>query len=108
MKNPIALNNNKNTQVSPLFLLHEIIGSTHYYHPLAARLEDKMPVYGLELLNSGICLKDLTMRKLASEYVKLIKTVQSSGPYRLAGWSAGGLFAYEIAYQLIAVAKKRR
>jgi len=33
--------------------------------------------------------------------VRVIRSVQPHGPYRLAGWSAGGLIAYEMARQLL-------
>jgi thioesterase domain-containing protein len=32
----------------------------------------------------------------------MIRSVQPAGPYRVAGWSGGGIIAYEIATQLIA------
>ena len=32
--------------------------------------------------------------------IRLMQAVQSAGPYRLAGWSFGGLLAYEVAQQL--------
>jgi thioesterase domain-containing protein len=33
--------------------------------------------------------------------VQMIRAVQPVGPYRVAGWSAGGILAYEIAIQLL-------
>jgi len=33
--------------------------------------------------------------------VQMIRSIQPTGPYRIAGWSFGGLLAYEIATQLI-------
>jgi thioesterase domain-containing protein len=38
---------------------------------------------------------------MASRMVAMIRNVQSTGPYRVAGWSFGGLLAYEIARQLL-------
>ena len=35
--------------------------------------------------------------------IKMIRAVQPTGPYRVAGWSFGGTLAYEIATQLIGV-----
>ena len=35
-------------------------------------------------------------------YIVAIRDVQPQGPYRLAGWSAGGTIAFEIARQLLA------
>src|ERR1700676_2613119 len=41
-----------------------------------------------------------TMEQLAARLRKTIVALQPDGPYRLAGWSFGGILAYEIAVQL--------
>jgi arthrofactin-type cyclic lipopeptide synthetase C len=38
---------------------------------------------------------------MATRMVGIIRSVQPHGPYRLAGWSFGGLLAYEVAQQLL-------
>jgi len=38
---------------------------------------------------------------MAARLVEIIRTVQPVGPYRFAGWSLGGVLAYEVATQLI-------
>jgi arthrofactin-type cyclic lipopeptide synthetase C len=38
---------------------------------------------------------------MAARLVRMIREVQPVGPYRLAGWSFGGVLAYEIAVQLV-------
>ncbi|KAL2115614.1 hypothetical protein VTJ04DRAFT_9869 [Mycothermus thermophilus] len=38
---------------------------------------------------------------IARKYIEEIKRRKPHGPYSLAGWSAGGVIAYEIIYQLI-------
>lgn len=38
---------------------------------------------------------------VASKFIEEIRRRQRAGPYRLAGWSAGGVIAFEIAHQLI-------
>lgn len=40
------------------------------------------------------------MECLATRLLSAMRSVQPHGPYRLAGWSFGGLLAYEIAIQL--------
>jgi arthrofactin-type cyclic lipopeptide synthetase C len=42
-----------------------------------------------------------TMQAMAERMVKMLREVQVAGPYRLAGWSFGGVLAYEIAQQLL-------
>jgi len=41
------------------------------------------------------------MECLAARLVRQIRAVQPHGPYRLAGWSFGGVLAYEVAAQLL-------
>jgi nonribosomal peptide synthetase DhbF len=41
-----------------------------------------------------------SIREMAEEYVKELRTVQPSGPYHLLGWSMGGRVAQEMAVQL--------
>lgn len=40
------------------------------------------------------------MECLATRLIKVMRQAQPEGPYRLAGWSFGGVLAYEIAQQL--------
>jgi thioesterase domain-containing protein len=37
---------------------------------------------------------------MAEEYIEAIRAVQSQGPYRIGGYSAGGVVAFEMAHQL--------
>ena len=38
---------------------------------------------------------------MAADYVEALVQVQPRGPYHLAGWSTGGVVAYEMAQQLV-------
>lgn len=38
--------------------------------------------------------------EMVSAYIKAIRSVQPQGPYRLLGWSLGGVIAFEMASQL--------
>ncbi|EXL31150.1 Syringopeptin synthetase C [Pseudomonas syringae pv. syringae str. B301D-R] len=83
----------------PLFLVHEFTGQDVHFAALAVHIDSDIPVYGL----SGIPLGQeqlLTMECLATRLLGAMRSVQPHGPYRLAGWSFGGLLAYEIAIQL--------
>src|SRR5258708_21522933 len=42
-----------------------------------------------------------SMESLAKSMVALIQAIQHSGPYRLAGYSSGGILAYAITQQLL-------
>lgn len=97
--NPIPLRSN-GTQ-PPLFLIHEPSGDPLVYAPFAAQLPDDLPIYALQAL--GIHAEDeppKTLEALASAHVEAIRRQQPKGPYRMAGWSLGGIIAYEIAQQL--------
>ncbi|WP_460064899.1 non-ribosomal peptide synthase/polyketide synthase [Pseudomonas sp. S2_H08] len=83
-----------------LFLIHEFSGREVYFPALAMHIEGQFPIYGLP----GVPLGQPQMRTLecmATRMVGIIRAVQPHGPYRLAGWSFGGLLAYEIAQQLL-------
>ncbi|MCX4091614.1 amino acid adenylation domain-containing protein [Nocardia sp. alder85J] len=41
-----------------------------------------------------------TLPELARGHVAQLRTIEPDGPYRLAGWSFGGVLAYEMAQQL--------
>jgi phthiocerol/phenolphthiocerol synthesis type-I polyketide synthase D len=43
-----------------------------------------------------------TVTAKAARYTELIRQRQPDGPYRLGGWSFGGLLAFEVARQLVA------
>ncbi|WP_186156384.1 non-ribosomal peptide synthetase [Burkholderia gladioli] len=88
---------------TPLFLAHPVGGGVMYAHDLAPWLDTGTPVFGLAAPGFGegeTPLRD--MAALGRAHVAAIREVQAHGPYRIAGWSAGGLVAYEIARQLLA------
>jgi arthrofactin-type cyclic lipopeptide synthetase C len=83
-----------------LFLIHEFSGRDVYFPALGLHIEGKFPIYGLP----GVPLGQPQLRTLecmAARLVGIIRSVQPHGPYRLAGWSFGGLLAYEVAQQLL-------
>jgi len=87
-------------QQRPLFLVHEFTGLDLYFPTLGQHIDSDIPVYGLP----GVALGQTqlqTMECLATRLLQLMRTVQPQGPYRLAGWSFGGVLAYEIAIQLV-------
>ncbi|MBY8947247.1 amino acid adenylation domain-containing protein [Pseudomonas sp. SH10-3B] len=82
---------------TPLFCLHQPSGTVHHYMPMVAGLPKAMPVFGIPLPDT---LRDQDIEALAREYVPQIRQIQAQGPYRLGGWSMGGLLALELARQL--------
>lgn len=87
----------------PIFMIHPPGGIVMCYRELAARVDPQQPliairsrgVHGDESLPQSI-------EEAAADYIAAVRTVQAKGPYRLGGWSLGGLFALEMATQLLA------
>jgi thioesterase domain-containing protein/acyl carrier protein len=85
----------------PLFLMHAHGGNVLEYHTLARLIDADQPVYALQARGlDGNIPSELTLERMASEYIAEMRTLQSEGPYFLAGFCFGGLVAFEIAQQL--------
>ena len=85
----------------PLFCIHPAVGLGWGYTGLLAHLDDKLPVYGLQSsgLRGDVSLPG-NIAHMATDYLAQIRRIQPEGPYRLLGWSLGGLIAHEITAQL--------
>ncbi|HET8890235.1 MAG TPA: amino acid adenylation domain-containing protein [Candidatus Angelobacter sp.] len=86
--------------LTPLFLVHDGGGNELYFSNLAKFLPGELPVYGLPSVPANEPQLH-SMRAMAERMVHLIHEAQPEGPYRLAGWSFGGILAYEIAQLLL-------
>ncbi|HKS14132.1 MAG TPA: amino acid adenylation domain-containing protein [Pseudomonas sp.] len=84
----------------PLFLVHDFTGLDAYFPVLGQHLPGDFPILGLPGTGLGEATPR-TLECLAARLVELIRGVQPQGPYRLAGWSFGGVLAYEVAAQLL-------
>ncbi|MEU7157487.1 amino acid adenylation domain-containing protein [Streptomyces chrestomyceticus] len=85
----------------PLFVLHPAGGISWCYSGLLSRLDPAQPVYGLQA--RGLARDEplpATMEEMAADYVRQLRTVRPHGPYRLLGWSVGGVLAHTVAVQL--------
>lgn len=86
----------------PFFCVHAIFGSAFPYHNLALHMDREQPFYGLQA--RGLDGREEPLDKIesmAESYIAAIRTVQPQGPYRLGGYSFGGLVAFEMAQQLV-------
>ncbi|HEY4592851.1 MAG TPA: AMP-binding protein, partial [Thermoanaerobaculia bacterium] len=81
----------------PLFFVHPVGGNGLCYVGLARRLG--RPVYGLQVPDEEV--RPATLEEMATRYVDAIRAVWPSGPWRLGGWSMGGVVAFEMARQLV-------
>ena len=84
----------------PLFCVHPAGGQVWTYRPLLSVLPADQPLYALQG-RAGDGAPD-SVEAMAASYLEAVRTVQPHGPYRLAGWSFGGLVAYEMARLLAA------
>nr|WP_307734554.1 thioesterase domain-containing protein [Xanthomonas albilineans] len=83
---------------SPLFLLYDGFCNVMYGRKIVEFLRCDIQVYGVEYPEDPAIN---TIQDMAAQAIEKIRRVQPSGPYHLAGWSFGGLVAYEMASQLI-------
>ena len=89
---------------TPLYLVPAVSGSPYWYSPLAQRIgTDGREIRGFigpGLEDDGTPPEDI--ERLAEHYVAALRAERPSGPYLLAGWSMGGVVAYEMARRLTA------
>ncbi|MFD3334429.1 thioesterase domain-containing protein, partial [Streptomyces sp. NPDC058700] len=85
----------------PVFLVHSGLGFSLPYVGLARHLDRRHPLYGLQspAVGGASPIPD-DLRAVATEYIGHIRRIRPHGPYRLLGWSYGGVLAHEIAVQL--------
>ncbi|MGE6708817.1 type I polyketide synthase [Hyphomonas sp. NPDC076881] len=87
--------------VKPVFLIHGAGGNILWFKPLADRLRGDTPIYGIEAQGIDGTLPFLeTVEEMAELYIRHMLTVDPQGPYRLVGYSGGGVIAVEMAHQL--------
>jgi acyl-CoA synthetase (AMP-forming)/AMP-acid ligase II/thioesterase domain-containing protein/acyl carrier protein len=83
---------------TPLFFVHPDTGEVLDFVNLANHFTTERPVYALRArgFNDGEkCFT--TLDELVSTYVDAIRRRQPNGPYAVAGYSYGGVIAFEIA-----------
>ncbi|HEU0076741.1 MAG TPA: alpha/beta fold hydrolase, partial [Longimicrobiaceae bacterium] len=92
---------------TPLFLVHPVGGDVLAYAALARHLDPGQPVYGLRsrgLAAGGEPAR--TVEEMARDYLAAVREARPAGPYRLGGWSMGGVVAFEMARQLEAAGER--
>jgi non-ribosomal peptide synthetase component F/thioesterase domain-containing protein len=76
------------------------------YRALVRKLPNEQPVYGMGLPKLSELPRDFTVVDIAANLVQGLLASGLEGPYCLAGWSAAGVLAYEMANQLRAQGKE--
>ncbi len=82
-----------------LYLLHPLGGELLGYRELARASRAPMRLLGVGWSGEPP-LFGATLEEIAAVHVEQLRVVEPDGPYRLAGWSFGGVLAFEVAQQL--------
>ena len=85
----------------PFFMIHGVGGNVVGFRDLARHVGKDQPFYALQpegLDGKRECLTSVPL--MAERYLQEIRRVQPHGPYRIGGYSFGGLVAYEMAQHL--------
>jgi NADPH:quinone reductase-like Zn-dependent oxidoreductase/thioesterase domain-containing protein/acyl carrier protein len=86
---------------TPLFFVHPAGGGTSIYEQLVAQLPVGFPVFGIQSrMLAGSNTELSSVEEMARHYADLIASHQPDGEIRIAGFSAGGLFALATAGSL--------
>jgi thioesterase domain-containing protein/acyl carrier protein len=90
----------------PLYIVHGAGLNVLIFHSLAMNLDPDQPVFGLQARGlNGIDEPFDNMERIAAYYIAEILDQNPNGPYNLAGYSFGGVVAFEMAKQLKAMGK---
>ncbi|MCP5003307.1 MAG: amino acid adenylation domain-containing protein, partial [Planctomycetes bacterium] len=85
----------------PIFCVHPAGGNVFCYLELAQHLGEEQPFYGLQSFGfEAGQVAHTHVVEMARFYLDEVQTLHPHGPYQLAGWSFGGLVAFEMAIQL--------
>jgi iterative type I PKS product template protein len=97
----VLLSGNQRTAAKQLFMVPDGSGSATSYTEIA-QVGDDWAVWGLfsPFLKTPDEYK-CGVYGMATKFIEEIKRRQPHGPYSVAGWSAGGVIAFEIVNQLI-------
>uniref|UniRef100_UPI001BDEFCBC thioesterase domain-containing protein n=1 Tax=Mesorhizobium sp. dw_380 TaxID=2812001 RepID=UPI001BDEFCBC len=84
----------------PIFFLPSGLGDHSYVFELAREFDPDTPVYALPWPAADEPLT-YTLGAMATRALSMMRTIQPRGPYRLAGYSSGGILAYAMAHDLL-------
>jgi amino acid adenylation domain-containing protein len=91
----------------PLYMVHGAGLNVLLFNTLAINMSADQPVYGLQAKGlNGIDEPLGKIEDIAAHYIGAILESNPNGPYALAGYSFGGIIAFEMARQLEALGKE--
>ncbi|KAG8528338.1 Type I Iterative PKS [Bacidia gigantensis] len=96
----VLIQGQSRSQASPLFMTTDGSGTVESYIHLSALPEGRR-IYALESPFLGDPDHfDLSIQEMATIFIRTIRRIQPHGPYMIGGWSAGSVYAYEVANRL--------
>lgn len=96
-----------NGTTTPLFFVHGADGEVLRFVPIARRLGEDRPFFGLRArgIDHG-AVPDPSIDQVAADYVSEIRAVQPRGPYVLGGFCMGATIVFEMTRLLEAAGEK--
>ncbi|MGE5322035.1 MAG: thioesterase domain-containing protein, partial [Actinomycetota bacterium] len=86
---------------APFFCVHPVGGTVFCYEQLMRHLGSDQPFYAFQSIGLNRDQEPQTsIAGMAATYRELMCQMQPEGPYRIGGWSLGGVIAFEMACQL--------
>lgn len=83
---------------APLCCIHDGLGLSWSYRALGNYVD--CPIIGINQISQGGEAEAASVRSMAANYADRIQARYPDGPYRLLGWSFGGVVAHELAIEL--------
>ncbi|KAG1800376.1 atromentin synthetase [Suillus plorans] len=100
---PLQLTGNK----TPIFFVHPGVGEVLIFVNLAKYFQNERPFYALRARGFEPGHPFFTsMDEMVSCYAAAVKRTQATGPYAIAGYSYGGVVAFEVAKRLEAMGEE--
>jgi amino acid adenylation domain-containing protein len=91
----------------PLYIVHGAGLNVLFFNTLAKNMDPDQPVYGLQAKGlNGIDEPLGKIEDMAAYYISEIVNHNPKGPYAVAGFSFGGIIAFEMAKQFKAMGKE--
>lgn len=88
----------------PIYIVHGAGLNVLLFNTLANHMDADQPVYGMQAKGlNGVDEPLNRMEDIAAHYIASIRAQNPNGPYALAGFSFGGIIAWEMARQLEAL-----
>lgn len=92
---------------TPLYIVHGAGMNVLLFNALATNMDADQPVFGLQAKGlNGIDKPAESIEEMAAHYISAIIAQNPDGPYALAGYSFGGMIAYEMNRQFNALGKR--